>query len=266
MNKAAPSEKRPRVRRQELPLLEIDPLAVDAASPVPAYLQVEQDLRRQIQSSGLRRDARLPRETELAELYGISRMTLRNALARLEGAELVRREHGVGTLINPQSTVLTCDLSLMKRLQTQIRDQGFEPGVVITQRKAVKPAAKVATALDMADDDDAHFIERLITVDRRPTALIRSWVPAAILPGELVLEENSIWKTIEIHLGRRIVRTSNWIELIELGTHDSHQLGMEERAATVGLTGIAFDETDRPVEYSVAYWGGNARIHFDASA
>jgi GntR family transcriptional regulator len=260
---AAPKKKE-RVPRGELPVLKIDPAAVDVNSPVPAYLQIEQDLRRQIHASGIRGDAKLPRETELASLYGTSRMTLRNALARLESARVVRREHGVGTLINPQGGVLTCDLSLMKRLQTQIREQGFTPGLVITQRKVVQPVQTVA--VELGAGGDTFFVERIITVDGRPTAITRSWVSLATFPGfdQVDLVEQSVWRTFEAIYDRRVVRTSNSVELVKLSAHEAHQMNMSENDTALGLSAVAYDCSDEPLEFTVALWGAHARIHFDA--
>jgi GntR family transcriptional regulator len=257
---------RKRVARGELPVLEIDPAAVDVNSPVPAYLQIEQDLRRQIQASGIKGDAKLPRETELASIYGTSRMTLRNALARLEEANVVRREHGVGTLVNPQMAVLTCNLSLMKRLQTQIREQGFVPGLVVTQRKAVRPTQAIAAELGIGESD-VYFIERIITVDGRPAAITRSWVSLERFPdfggGDMV--EMSVWRTFESRYGRSVARTSNSMELVKLSANEAHQMNLREDDTVLCLSAVAYDRDDLPLEYTVALWGPHARIHFDAT-
>ena len=68
---------------------------IDRDSPVPAFIQIEQDLRRQIMSGQLPQGARLARETLLAERYGASRVTVRRALQELAKAQLVQRIHGV---------------------------------------------------------------------------------------------------------------------------------------------------------------------------
>ena len=46
------------------------------------------------------RSKRLPRETVLAEQFGISRTHLRDILAQLEREGFITRRHGVGTVIN----------------------------------------------------------------------------------------------------------------------------------------------------------------------
>ena len=84
---------------------------VNHDSPVPAFMQVEQDLRRHITSGAMGPDTRLPRETELAALYGVSRMTVRRSLEGLEAGGFVRRVHGVGTIVMRPTTSVTVELS-----------------------------------------------------------------------------------------------------------------------------------------------------------
>src|SRR5690606_27076573 len=47
---------------------------------------------------------RLPAEQDLAQLYGVARMTVRQALGRLSAAGIVERRHGVGTFITNTKT------------------------------------------------------------------------------------------------------------------------------------------------------------------
>jgi GntR family transcriptional regulator len=64
---------------------------------VPLYHQIYVDLRDMLSSNRLTGTAPLPSEFDLAERYGVSRVTIRTTLARLERDGLVRRVRGVGT-------------------------------------------------------------------------------------------------------------------------------------------------------------------------
>lgn len=256
-----------RVRRKELAVLELEPSLVDVESPIPTYLQIEQDIRRQISESNLKGEVRLPRETELADLYGISRMTLRNALARLEKTNFIRRVHGLGTLVNMQSSKITCNLNIMKRLHTQIREQGFEPGAQIIQCKVVEANQKVSEMLNIRHRAETLFLERVITMDMVPAVLLRSWISLDEFPAlrDMKLLGNSVWETIEKTYKRTIRRTVNEIELVKLNNQESQLLNIEDEGPAICLSGIAFDDGGIPLEYSIGLWGGNARIKFEAS-
>ena len=66
---------------------------------IPMYRMIEEDLLGQIERGDLPRSSQLPSETALAEQYGVSRMTVRQALDRLESARLGVRQHGIGSFV-----------------------------------------------------------------------------------------------------------------------------------------------------------------------
>lgn len=66
-----------------------------------------EELKERINSGKLCPGSRLPRETELAEAHGISRVTVRSALAKLESEQLIKRICGHGTFVQsaPQTDI-----------------------------------------------------------------------------------------------------------------------------------------------------------------
>lgn len=71
----------------------------DSATPVTD--QVAADLSALITSGRYRPDSRLPSETELAAQYGVARVTIRRAVARLRDLGLLVTVHGRGTFTTP---------------------------------------------------------------------------------------------------------------------------------------------------------------------
>ncbi len=70
-----------------------------ASSEVPLYYQLGTILREQILSGAYAIGDQLPTEAELVADYGVSRITVRQALKTLEDEDLVRREAGRGTFV-----------------------------------------------------------------------------------------------------------------------------------------------------------------------
>jgi len=90
------------VARERTPLAagngrEVAPAFVDRS--VPLYYQLANLLTEKIVSRELLTGDRLPTEVELVEQYGISRITVRQALRLLEEEGLIRREVGRGTFV-----------------------------------------------------------------------------------------------------------------------------------------------------------------------
>ena len=72
---------------------------------------------------------RLPRETILAEHYGISRNHLRDILAQLESEGFITRRHGVGTIINHHVLDVAIRMDIETEFMDIIRQSGYEPEI-----------------------------------------------------------------------------------------------------------------------------------------
>jgi GntR family transcriptional regulator len=81
-------------------------------SSVPVATQVARDIEKDIRAGRLAPDTRLPSEAELSEQYGVARMTVRRAVARLRDDGLVVTVHGRGSFVTPREdqvlAIATC--------------------------------------------------------------------------------------------------------------------------------------------------------------
>ena len=78
---------------------------IDRASGLPAYRQVAGDLREKINSGEFNPGDKLPSERVLVDTYGVSRITIREAVGLLRSEGLVSAEHGKGVFIRPPHRV-----------------------------------------------------------------------------------------------------------------------------------------------------------------
>ena len=104
------------------------PVAFGASRPmlraggVPVWQQLRADIARQIEDGALAPGDALPSEAALAAAYGVSRLTVRRALADLVRAGTVRTEHGVGSFVAAQTLRHRIDdgqLSLLESMAKQ---------------------------------------------------------------------------------------------------------------------------------------------------
>ena len=68
--------------------------SINRDSPVPVYYQVATDLRTRIIHGEWGQNGQIPSENALVQQYGISRVTIRQALAELEKDEYIRETLG----------------------------------------------------------------------------------------------------------------------------------------------------------------------------
>jgi GntR family transcriptional regulator len=74
---------------------------INHGSAVTVSVQVAADIEGDIDAGKLAPDTRLPSEAELAEQYGVARVTVRSAIAQLRDRGKVVTVHGRGTYVVP---------------------------------------------------------------------------------------------------------------------------------------------------------------------
>lgn len=216
---------------------------------IPMYRMIEEDLLGQIERGDLPRSSQLPSETALAEQYGVSRMTVRQALDRLESARLVVRQQGSGSFVAGTPGLVR----RIGRLRSFSEELAADD-VVVTSQVLVQhtdtPPADVAERL-ATDGRQATNLRRVRLVDGIPAALQDAWIPASVAPGldHVDLRDGSLYGTLRDRFGVEF----GWAEqLVRASLLD------DEAAAALGVNaGEPALETER-----VTYAAGNEPIEF----
>src|SRR5438132_5361479 len=121
---------------------------LDRSSPVPAYYQLEEWLAQRIDSGELAAGTRLPSERELTQQLGISRMTLRQALDRLERDGLLVRRQGTGAFVGPPR--LVGEIGELRGISEEVAAQSRTSNTRILGVDEAQPPRAVQDALGVA--------------------------------------------------------------------------------------------------------------------
>ena len=239
---------------------------VDPTSPVPAYVQLEQDLRRQIQSGAQPFGSRLPPEQTLARLYGVSRVTLRQALQRLAHAGLISRRRNTGTIITAIPEV-TLDLRPMESVTSQLRQAGYRTHVDILDQSIQLAPKETASALQLDAGASAIVVRRLLSAEGSPVALITSWLPSRLFPGlEAVLlssAEDSLWSILATTYQSTPTQGKNVLQIISSSVQESEILHVGFGSPLIKLICVITDAGGVAIEHSTALWiTSKVRLHF----
>jgi GntR family transcriptional regulator len=171
------------------------------SSEVPLYYQLGTLLREQIESGHFAAGDQLPTETELVESYGVSRITVRQALKSLEEEGLVRREAGRGTFV-------TGDIRRPKTLRMDgslddLITMGLATSVELLTLREVVAMEKDAAALGVAVGSPLMQCRRLRCYHKEPYSYIINRLPLSIaekFEGH-DWERGAILQSIEQRLG-----------------------------------------------------------------
>jgi GntR family transcriptional regulator len=165
--------------------LPTSPLVVDRAASDPVHVQIATWLRAGITRGELAPGDRLPGERDLADRLGVSRMTLRQALAELESSgDLVRLAGRAGGAFVAEPRV-EVDLTHLTGLTDQLRRAGRRAGARVLEARRLVPPTDVAAALEIAGRAQAVVVVRVRSANQLPVALETSWFPARLVPGLL---------------------------------------------------------------------------------
>lgn len=173
---------------------------MNSAVPVTLYEQVQTRLLHEIQSGEYAGFDRLPPEPELCARFGVSRITLRRAVAGLEEAGIVRRQQGRGTFVTRRRDKLGT-LSL-----DGFSDLVSGPGA--RSRKIISAEVEAAdeehaNELEIAVGDPIFHLRRVLALDGVPLVLDSSRYPLSRYPGfdELIAENVSTYQVLREEYG-----------------------------------------------------------------
>lgn len=222
-----------------------------APSPLPSHARIEQWLMRCINDGALLPGDKLPTEGELAASLGVSRMTLRQALASLEakGVLVRRRGRGGGNFIARPK--IECDLTGLVGFTEQMRRAQLRAGARVIKAATGPAHPTVAAALELPRGAAVHEVVRVRSANREPLALERSYFPAEVLPDLLAHPlTGSLYTLIRRLHGQPPSTARESLEPVVAGPEEAGLLGIQPGAALMLIERTAYTAAGLAVEFS----------------
>jgi len=165
--------------------------------------QVYSHLRERLAEGHFPAGYKLPAESDLARTLNVSRVSLREALQRLELEGYIERKRGVGTFVIDRNPLhLEAGIEKLISMSNVIRSRGHTPGTKDTQVFAQSADEEVASRLGLTVGEPVTIIERVRTIDAQPIFLDTSWFPARYLPA--TTPENSIGESLFAYVEHKL--------------------------------------------------------------
>jgi GntR family transcriptional regulator len=194
---------------------------------------------------------RLAPERVLAERFGVSRMTVRQALDILEGEGWIERAVGNGTFVRrpvvtlgPQVTSFTEDMAV----------RGLQPGTRLLGFDVVEALPHVAEALDVHPGDEVLWLERLRLADGDPMCVEVSHLP---LRYQALLEAADLEASLHSTLRAGGAEVSSLLRRVGARAAPrrvARLLGLPDESPVLELVDIFADDNDRPMQYAASLY------------
>lgn len=226
-------------------------LQIDHHSPLPLHSQVEKVLRKLIGQASYKNGKPLPKEVELANRFGVSRNTVRQATNKLENEGLITRKKGVGTFVTAHG--LSTQLNHWHSFTMEMMEKGIDFANL-----------EVSTSWIKADEKRAHFfrirkgtkilvLKRLRAVEGEPVVYFESCFHPRIGLKEEDDFSLPLYQLLEDKFGVVVVRSNEHIRAQLAGTI-AKKLKIDSHDPVLVRERFVFDPGDRPVEYNIGFY------------
>lgn len=200
---------------------------------------------------------RLPRESTLAALLGISRTQLRDSLAELEREGFITRRHGVGTIINRHVLAVRVRADLEVEFLDMIARSGFSASEVTLEFDERPALAHVAQRLQIAEGEPVLFSSRVATADGRPAIYCEDYIPRSLVRRD-GYAKSDLHAPI-FHFLSEYCGVDPYLDLTELRPAVADKAQSRVLDVAMGTPLLFMDEVDydidgRPILYSTQHY------------
>jgi GntR family transcriptional regulator len=222
---------------------------LDPDSRMPLYHQIESHLRGTIKDGKWKAGELIPPERLLMEQYGVSRITVRQALANLVAAGLLYRKHGLGTFVAGfQDRPITESLANLTGHLEELQLRGLDPQVEVLALEIRPMTEEVADVLRRIPGAKGWYLYRIVNVERQPLMLSTVWLPCdlGIELSEEQLKQHGMALLLTSH-GMFPLRGSQRIGAMSAGPEEAHLLGIRSGEAVLRVSRVIHGVMDQPM-------------------
>ncbi|GAA5525466.1 HTH-type transcriptional repressor NagR [Microbulbifer aestuariivivens] len=164
-------------------------------SHAPLYYQLYALLKNAILNGTLEHGNQMPTELQLAEAFGVSRITAKRAMDELAAENLVERRRGKGTHVIYEYKQQPVKAPLVGMLQ-EIESMARHSDVKVRSCELLQPPAEIREELGLEAGETALLLERTRSRDGAPFGYYVSWTSG--LEGKVTARQFSTTPRLEI--------------------------------------------------------------------
>ena len=235
---------------------------LDRNSPVPLYYQVKQILLEKLDKGTWKPGDLVPSEQELQELYGVSRITVRQALTELTHEGRFERHRGQGTFVankqlvhNPEKRISITEL---------MRQQEIEPEWRIRERDFVTPLPNIQERLGVRSNSKVYFVDLILHADGEPIGRHITYIPKAVAEAGNVTslsdeDLGAFFRTLPNREGTQLKRA---VQAVPASSEEAKLLKIRAGQPVLSIEVTYSDASSKPIEHLRANYRGD-RFKFE---
>ena len=221
---------------------------------LPAYLQIHDQIKKEIDEEVWQIGQRLPSERDLAETFQVSRMTLRQAITLLVEEGVLERRVGSGTFV--ASTRVQEKMRGTTSLTEIMKSQGKTPSSQLLSYRRTLPSKQEVEKLGINKTENIIRMERVRYADKLPVVYEVASIPEKFIKNFNREEITShFFQTLQEH-GYKIGKSQQTIYARLAKEKIAHYLGIPRGHAILALTQVSYFEDGTAFEYVKSQYVG----------
>lgn len=232
--------------------------SLSSISPVPLYAQMKEILRARIFNNTYKAHEQLPSESELTRSFGISRITVRQALGDLQKEGLVFKIHGKGTYVTQPKAFQ--NIGKLQGFGEAMASMGYETFSQVISFKILPADKTVSEKLGMNENEMVSEIRRVRYLNRAPISLDVSYLPREV--GERLNKEDlahrDIFLILENEYGYSLGQAELKIEAMLADESLGKLLLVDKGSPVLRIERLTFTTDKQPLDFEYLYYRGDA--------
>jgi GntR family transcriptional regulator len=219
--------------------------------PTPLYFQLYSLLKNGILDGTFINGSMLPTEGQLAEKFGVSRITSKRALDELAREGLVERRRGRGTHVTHEPASAPMHAPMVGLLQ-EIESIGHASVALTLQCAMEQPNTTIGRLLGLADGEEVLHLRRVRVHDNARFGYYTSWTRKVELPEDPGVFEHTPRMSYFRSKGLKVAFIKQSLTACAADIEAARALRVERGSPLLSLTRLAF-EHHRSKDFAVDY-------------
>jgi GntR family transcriptional regulator len=218
----------------------------------PFYLQLREVLRTKIEEGEYLPGMAIPSENELADLYRINRLTVRNATDALVKEGVLKRVPGKGVYLCGKK--MERDLDYLAGFTQTMTEHKVKPSTKVITKVLRKAGDKYSLMFNIFVTDDIYYIKRICYADELPLSLEEIYVPKYIVP-KLDGIDLSVFSLYEIYgfYGVHLEYAQQTLDLVHLEQKDARMLNIGGEDPVFLFECTTYSKEKRVIEFAKTF-------------
>lgn len=234
---------------------------IDKGIPVPLYYQICDILLRKIEAREFLPDQQIPSEGELASIFEVNRMTVRQAIIKLVNEGKLCRKRGYGTFVTEPK--IERKVARLVSFYTNMEEAGLRPSSVILQKKVVQATDTARDILNLQKGEMVVKIIRLRLANDEPIAIGKSVIPVRLCPS--LAEENldgvgSLTQFMEQKGGCKIAYAEQRMQAVDADSYQAKLLEIRKGSPLLHLSRVFYSNDHCPVGIFETFYRGDRYV------